>query len=68
MILVVAETLDGKVRKSALEAVYFGSKVGELLGVSCNALILGNCTDGGRLGDVWCERSLAGSGCRAGCI
>ncbi len=58
MILVVAETLDGKVRKSALEAVYFGSKVGELLGVTCNALILGNCTDGGRLGmygakEVW---------------
>ncbi|MEO5907272.1 MAG: electron transfer flavoprotein subunit alpha/FixB family protein [Saprospiraceae bacterium] len=50
MILVIAETLDGKVRKSALEAVYYGSKVGEMLGVPCSALILGNCTDGGRLG------------------
>ncbi|MDQ3017174.1 MAG: electron transfer flavoprotein subunit alpha/FixB family protein [Bacteroidota bacterium] len=50
MILVIAETLDNKIRKSATEAVYYGSKVAESTGVKCSALILGPCTDGGRLG------------------
>ncbi len=50
MILVVAETLDSKVRKSALEAVYYGARVAEMTGTECNALILGPCSDGGRLG------------------
>lgn len=50
MVIVVAETSDGKVRKSALEGVYYGSKVAEMLGTKCAALILGPCTDGGRLG------------------
>ncbi len=50
MILVVAETLDNKVRKSALEAVYYGAKVAEMTGAECHALVLGSCSDGGRLG------------------
>src|SRR5688572_7600852 len=50
MVLVVAETLEGKVRKSALEAVYYGSKVAELSGSTCTALLLGPCVDGGKLG------------------
>ena len=49
MILIVAETLDGKIRKSAIEAVYYGAKVAEASGTECNALILGPCTDGGKL-------------------
>ncbi len=58
MVLVIAETLDGKIRKSALEGAYYGSKVAEIMGLSCNALILGPCTDGGNLGkygakEVW---------------
>ncbi len=58
MVLVVAETLEGKIRNASLETVYFGSKVAEILGVSCNALILGPCSDGGKLGgygakEVW---------------
>lgn len=58
MVLVIAETLDGKIRKSTLEAVYFGTKVAELTGSDCNALILGPCTDGPKLGlygakEIW---------------
>jgi electron transfer flavoprotein alpha subunit len=41
MVLVVAESQDGKIRKASLEAVYYGSKVGELNCTSCTALILG---------------------------
>ena len=50
MILVVAETLDGKVRKSALELVFYGAKAAEVLGTTCAALLLGPCSDGARLG------------------
>jgi electron transfer flavoprotein alpha subunit len=50
MVLVYAEVQDGKVKKSALEAVYFGAKVAEVMNTSCAALILGNAEDGGRLG------------------
>ena len=58
MVLVIAETLDGKIRKSTLEAVYYGTKVAELTGSVCNALILGPCTDGNKLGlygakEIW---------------
>ena len=49
MILVYAETQDGKVKKSALESVYFGSKLAALNGSSCVALILGPAADAGRL-------------------
>ena len=50
MILVVAETLENKLRKSALEAAYYGTKVAEMTGTECHALILGPCNDGGKLG------------------
>lgn len=58
MVLVIAETLDGKIKNSSFETVYYGSKVAEILGSSCHALILGPCSDGGRLGnfgakEVW---------------
>src|SRR5688500_13305494 len=58
MVLVVAETLEGKVRKSALEAVYYGSKVAELSGSTCTALILGPCVDGGKLGQYGAKEIL----------
>ncbi|HUR31456.1 MAG TPA: electron transfer flavoprotein subunit alpha/FixB family protein [Saprospiraceae bacterium] len=50
MVLVLAETLDGRIRKSALEGVYYGSKVADMMGTTCSALILGPCQDGGKLG------------------
>ena len=58
MVLVYAEAQDGKLKKSALEAVYYGSKVATEKGTSCAALILGQAEDGGRLGsfgatEVW---------------
>jgi electron transfer flavoprotein alpha subunit len=58
MILVYAETQDGKLKKSALETVFYGSKVAVAKGTSCAALILGQAEDGSRLGsyganEVW---------------
>lgn len=50
MILVVADILDNKLRKSALEATYYGSKSAEILGTACKALVLGPCSDASRLG------------------
>ena len=64
MILVFAETQDGKVKKSALESVYFGSKVAAAQGTTCTALILGQVEDGGRLGAFGAKEVLnvTGSG------
>jgi electron transfer flavoprotein alpha subunit len=58
MILVYAETQDGKVKKSALESVSYGAKIAATQGTTCSALILGEAEDGGRLGsfgatEVW---------------
>src|SRR5438128_12676981 len=50
MVLIYAETQDGKVKKSALEAVYFGAKVAEILSTTCAAVVLGSADDAGRLG------------------
>ena len=50
MILVFAETQDGKLKKSALEAVYFGSKIAADRGVQCGAIVIGQAGDAGRLG------------------
>ena len=50
MVLVYAEAQDGKVKKSALEVVYFGAKLAESLNTTCAALILGSAGDGGKLG------------------
>lgn len=58
MILVIAETLDGKVRKSALECTYYATKAAEILNTSCTALILGPCTDGNRLGQYGAKEIL----------
>src|SRR6187402_2000761 len=64
MILVFAETQDGKVKKSALESVYFGAKVAAAQGTSCTALIFGQAEDGGRLGAFGAKEVLnvTGSG------
>jgi len=50
MVLVYAEAQDGKVKKSALEVVYFGAKIAEALNTTCAALLLGSAEDGGKLG------------------
>lgn len=50
MVLVFVETENGKVRKAALEAIYFGYKTAQKLGTSCQALLLGNADDLSSLG------------------
>ncbi len=50
MILVYAETQEGKLKKSAFEAVYFGSQLAAQRGLECHALVLGPVNNGGELG------------------
>jgi electron transfer flavoprotein alpha subunit len=50
MVLVFVETENGKVRKAALEAVYYGYLTAQKLGTSCQALLLGNVEDATSLG------------------
>lgn len=45
-----AETQDGKVKKSAREAVFYGAKMAELRQDTCVALVLGTAADAGSLG------------------
>ncbi len=58
MILVYVETQDGKVKKSALESVYFGAKLAAMNGTSCIALLLGKAEDGGKLGTYGAKEVL----------
>jgi electron transfer flavoprotein alpha subunit len=58
MVLVYAETQDGKLKKSAFETVFYGSKVAEAQGSSCVVLILGEAEGAARLGtfgakEIW---------------
>ena len=50
MVLVYIEAQDGKVKKSALESVFYGSKVAASDGTTCVALLLGHADDAARLG------------------
>jgi electron transfer flavoprotein alpha subunit len=50
MVLVFVETENCKVRKAALEAVYYGYLTAQKLGTSCQALLLGNAEDATALG------------------
>ena len=51
MVLVYAESPGGQLKKAAFEAVTYGKKVADLLGVDCAAVTLGsNVADAGQLG------------------
>lgn len=50
MVLVFAESPRGQFKKSAFEAVTYGRKLADALGTSCTALVLGNATNAGQLG------------------
>lgn len=50
MILVFAEATNGHFKKSAFEAVTYGSQTAQLLGSQCIALTLGNVENAGQLG------------------
>ena len=42
MVLIFTEIADGAIKKSSLEAIFYGSKVAEMLGTSAVALAIGN--------------------------
>jgi electron transfer flavoprotein alpha subunit len=42
MILIFTEIADGAIKKSSLEAIYYGSKVAEIMGTTATALVIGN--------------------------
>lgn len=50
MVLVVAEHHKGQFKKAAFEAVTYGYKTAQAMGVPCNALVLGTCTGAEELG------------------
>jgi electron transfer flavoprotein alpha subunit len=50
MVLVFAETLKGKFKKAAFEAITYGHKTAQLLGTECAALCLGTVENAGQLG------------------
>lgn len=51
MVLVFAESPNGQLKKSAFEAVTYGKKTADMLGVPCAALVLGaNVTQAAQLG------------------
>ncbi|MBU6341197.1 MAG: electron transfer flavoprotein subunit alpha/FixB family protein [Bacteroidetes bacterium] len=58
MVLVFAESPRGQFKKSAFEAVTYGKKLADALGVSCVALTLGPLHDAGLLGEYGASRVL----------
>jgi len=51
MILVYAESPNGQLKKAAFEAVSYGHKVGQVMGLPCAALILGKAENAAQLGN-----------------
>ncbi len=64
MVLVFAEAQNGTYKKSALEAVYFGSQTAAKLGTSCKAVVTENVDNAGSLGQYGASEviSLTGLG------
>ncbi len=58
MVLVYAESPKGKFKKAALEAVTYGKKTAEVLGVECAALVLGDAENPGQLGQYGASKVL----------
>jgi len=50
MILVIADSPKGQLKKGAFEAVTYGKKVADAMGTQCAALVLGTAADAGQLG------------------
>ena len=50
MVLVFAENTAGKFKKPALEAVTYGYKTAQAMGLDCAALVLGPCSEAASLG------------------
>lgn len=57
-VLVFAESLTGKIKKSALEAVAYGYKVAQQMGTTCVALTIGKAEGADQLGVYGASRVL----------
>jgi len=57
-VLVYAETQSNKIKKAALECVYYGKKVAEAEGTTCVALVLGSAENAGSLGEYGADRVI----------
>jgi electron transfer flavoprotein alpha subunit len=57
-VLVYAETQGNKIKKAALECVFYGKKVAEAEGTSCVALVLGSASDAGVLGEYGADKII----------
>lgn len=53
-----AETQGNKIKKAALECVFYGKKIAELEGTSCIALVLGSVSDAGVLGEYGADKVI----------
>ncbi|HQP76098.1 MAG TPA: electron transfer flavoprotein subunit alpha/FixB family protein [Saprospiraceae bacterium] len=49
-VIIFAESVEGQVKKSAFEAVTYGRKVADALGVACKAITLGKAENASELG------------------
>ena len=58
MILIYAETQEGRVKKSGLECVYYGSRMAESMNTDCVAVVFGEANDAGRLGTFGAKEVL----------
>jgi electron transfer flavoprotein alpha subunit len=50
MVLVFAESVNGKFKKAAFEAVTYGYQTAQVMGLSCEVLVLGKAEHAGELG------------------
>ena len=50
MVLVYAESQDGKFKKAALEAVAYGNATAKVIGTECAAVVIGNADGAAALG------------------
>ena len=50
MILVLADSPNGQLKKGSFEAVTYGKKVADAMGTACAALVLGSAENAGQLG------------------
>ncbi|MCC7245072.1 MAG: electron transfer flavoprotein subunit alpha/FixB family protein [Saprospiraceae bacterium] len=58
MVLVFAESPRGQFKKSAFEAVTYGKKVADMMGVACEVLTLGTVQDAAQLGKYGASKVL----------
>lgn len=57
-VLVYAETQSNKIKKAALESVFYGKKVADAEGTTCVALVLGSAEGAGVLGEYGADRVI----------